>query len=268
MGRSALGETVMKPQSVLNFVIFVCLLAVGYSVSSRFYRADTTRLSDQTGMLLPVGSKGNLSLNNGQRSILIIGVNSLDTSAPLLTSVWLISSLPVEKTLIILPIFPSGKGSVSELEASLQHSFSLARKNGNQALSQDFTNVLVDHNYWWSGYVIFDQVALTSVIDLLGGVDINGELISGDQKVAELPDVMESPQDAFQNQVAIAQAVCHNLTSVASDPGWPRLVSLVPTHILTDLDVPHSLTKLATSLSGQQASNCRFPTLQITMNEN
>jgi len=258
----------MKAQTLLNFVLFLCLLAVGYSLSTRIYRVGAA-LDPDSGELVTVNVlKTTQSLNNGQRTILLVGVDSLDTSPPQLTSLWVVSSLPSDLNLRMFPIFPSGKETLSDFETSLRQTFKLERINGKLVLGQDFIGLLSDSNYWWSGYFIFDQVAQLETIDLLGGIEINGEMISGSQLINELPNLEENPRDAFWTELTIVQTACQNLLGVIQNPDWLRLESMAPAHILTDLDIQLYLTELAASVPSQRGLNCRFPTLEISRTDN
>ena len=253
----------MKSQTVVNFAIFICLLVVGYTVSSRFYQAGDLLTSGSVNMATGNGAEGFQTLNNGQRSILLAGVDSLNDPKPSLNSLWMVSYLPSDATLRMLPIYPSGKVSSSDFEARLVRAFGLAQKDNEVVLSGDFVRFLDESNYWWSGYFIYDLVSQESMIDLLGGIELNGEIISGSQMVPKLSTLVEDPQSTYLAQLAGLQAACTKLPGLVQNPDWHQLLLTTPAHVATDLDLQGSIAEWLSSTPNQQGSNCVFPSLEI-----
>lgn len=258
----------MKNQSLLNFLIFTCFLVIGYSVSTRFYRSDYGSLPDTANLMTTRSSISIQSLNNGQRSILLIGVDSIDTSKPHLESLWLVTYLPSDSTLRMFPVYPTGKESISNFEEQLHHSFAFNSNNGNLNLGHDFIKTLEENNYWWSGYFIFDHVALIKMLNHLGKLGINGQIISENQAIQEFSEAVNDPQNAFSTQLAIVQTACQKLAGLKENPDWSKITSLITTHILTDLDIPQFMMEWEASLSSQPSPNCMFPTLEISRIDN
>ncbi len=257
----------MKNHSLLNFLVFTCFLVFGYSVSSRFYQPDYGILHN-TSRPVTTGSQYPIeTLNNGQRSFLLIGTTALATSNPHLESIWLATYFSSDTTIRLLPIFPSGDNSPSVFEKQLNLSFGLNKKTGKLALDQDFTKLLENNNYWWSGYFIFDEVALTKIINLLGGIERNGNTLTGEQSVKEFPEVLEYPQDALSSQIAILQSVCRKFSGSSANLDMSQIVSLFPNHIFTSLDSNQLQTEMETLYSSSNYLTCRFPTLEISRSE-
>ena len=254
----------MKKRTFLSLIIFTCFLAFGYSVSARFNHSNNGNLSNPISSTTNANSNTILSMNNGQRSLLLIGVDTLNTSKSDLASLWLVTYLPPDSTFHMLPIFPSGKDSLSDFERQLSRSFSLDRKNGDVVLSQKFTHLLELNNYWWGGYFIIDQVAMTEIIHLLASDVSKKDSIAGNQKIEQLPDVMDDPQKAFSTQLDIIQTACHQLVGSNHNPDWSQVIALVPDHLLTNLDLNLFLMEWNALSSLDQNPNCRFPTLEIS----
>ncbi len=254
----------MKNHSTLNFLVFTCFLVVGYSFSTRSYQAEYGILPS-TISLVTTGSQNSIeAMNNGQRSILLISATSIGTSNPQLKSIWLVTYFTSDTTIQLLPIFPAGDNPISNFEKELNHSFDLNKKNGTFELDPEFIKLLDDNNYWWSGYFIFDDVAVTEIFNLLGGIELNGKKLSGEQVVNELPEVLDNPQDAFTSQVAILQSACHKLMEINHDPDLSQIFPLLPNHIITSLDINQLQMELETLYSSVPSLTCRFPTLEIT----
>jgi hypothetical protein len=254
----------MKNHSLLNFLVFTCFLVFGYSVSRGFYQPEYGLLHN-TIRPVTTGSQNTIeTLNNGQRSFLLIGTTALATSNPHLESIWLATYFSSDTTIRLLPIFPTGDNPISDFEKQLNLSFGLNKKTGNLVLDQDFTKLLENNNYWWSGYFIFDEVALTTIINLLGGIERNGNTLTGEQAVKELPEVLENPQDAFSSQIAILQSVCRKFSGSGPSPDMSQIISLFPNHIFTSLDSNQLHTEMETLYSSGNYLTCRFPTLEIS----
>lgn len=258
----------MKNQTWLNFFFFSCFLVLGFSVSTKLDPTEQSSLSEAVNMMTTSSSNSIQSMNNGQRTILVIGVDSLDVSNPQLVSMWMVTYLPADSNLRLLPIYPSGQETISDFEARLNHSFSIKRNNDIQVLSQDFIRLLEENNYWWSGYLVLDYVALTHLFNSLGDVMINDQISSGDKAILDLTHAADSPEKAFSTQLAIVQTACRNLTELMDNPYWSNDISLVSDHLLTDMDLQQYVLEWKASLSGEQSPNCRFPTLELSRIDN
>jgi hypothetical protein len=215
--------------------------------------------------LVATGSQNSIeTMNNGQRSILLISATSINTPNPHLESIWLATYFSTDATIRFLPIFPAGNRPISDFEEQLDHAFNLDEMNGVPVLSQDFINVLKNDNYWWSGYIVLDEVALTSIVNIIGGINLNGRALMGDQVVEELPKVLDNPQDAYSSQIAILQSVCQKFHDITPDPDMPQLISLLPNHLLTDLDSSQLQMEMQSMFANERKPTCRFPTLEIS----
>ena len=254
----------MKNHSLLYFLIFIGSLVLGYSVSTRFYPTNLNLLPGSMRLVNPGSQDSIQTMNNGQRSILLISVSSINSPNPRLESIWLVSYFSTDSTIRLLPIFPAGSLPLSDFEQKLYRLFNLNKANGVLVLNQDFINVLSNNNYWWGGYIVFDEVALTRIIDLMGGIDMKGRILTGEQALTELPAALDNPQDANSSQIAILQSACHKFQEIIPDPDMPRLNSLLPNHILTDLDSSQLQTEMQSLYAREQKPTCRFPTLEIS----
>ncbi len=257
----------MKTHSVLNFVVFNLCLVVGYTFSLRFYQPGESLLSG----LLKVGSSESqpsiASMENGQRSILLVGTNAIDTLNPALESVWLVTYLPTGSTIQLLPVFPSGKQLTNDFEKQLAQSFRLNKMGGNFELDGGFLRLLEKNNFWWSGYIVFDRVSLTKALSLVGDLEMNGKMYSGAQVIQDFPDVQVDGRDAYSFQAAIFQSMCHKLTATGTYPKLINLGTPRSNHIATNLDASQLQEDIDRAFSGDHRSTCKFPTLDISMIE-
>jgi hypothetical protein len=258
----------MKNPITLNFLLFIGFLVIGYSVSTKFYHSDFGEISNASILMTTGGSKSIQSLNNGQRNILLIGVNTINASEAQLESLWLVTNLSSDSILRMLPIFPSGNETISDFEYNLYRSFKLEKQNGNLALDQQFIRVLEENNYWWSGYFVIDHVAMKKFMNLLGKADDNGEIIYRVQLIEEIPEAIEDPKKAFSIQLAIMQIACQRLAGLSQNPDLSQVIMLSPTHLLTDLDLYQFRTEWKKLFSDEHNPNCMFPTLEQSWIDN
>ena len=253
----------MKKPFSFSFLFFTCFLVIGYSISMVVYRADydaSAAISNGTKQeTTPIQA-----MESGQRSILLIGVDAIHNSNPKLASLWLATYLPPDMNIHMLPIFPAGNKTISEIEIQLFRSFGLARENGNLVPSADFLNVLEENNYWWSGYFVFDQFAQSKVLSFLGGEEASSQASGGLAGSDGYVDVVDDHQRAFSNQMAMIQTVCQNMAGFSQDPDWLLFSSMIPDHMLTDLNLDQLNSEWETTLSNGRHTSCRFPTLQVT----
>jgi hypothetical protein len=254
----------MKNHSLLYFSIFIGSLVLGYSISTKFYPANLDILPG-TVRLVAEGSRTSIdSLDNGQRSILLISATSLQTPNPHLESIWLATYLASDTTIRLLPVYPTGKPSLSDFEQQLDSSFNFVQGNSAQVLTQDFVEVLKKDNYWWSGYVVFDEVAFSRIINDIGGIELNGRPLTGEQAVIGLAKLSDNPQRGFPSQVVVLQSVCHKFQEISPSLDLSQLVTLLPNHIYTDLDSYQLQTEMQSLFSNERKPTCRFPTLEMS----
>jgi hypothetical protein len=254
----------MKNHSLLYFLIFICSLVLGYTVSTRFYNTSLDILPSSK-QAITSGSQNSIeTMNNGQRSILLISAKSINEPNPQLQGIWLVTYFSTGTTIQLLPIFPDGNKPSSDFVEQLIHSFNLDKLNGVRALNQDFINLLKNDNYWWSGYIVVDEVAMTRIINLIGGIDKNGKILKGDQVVEEFPNLLDNPQDSYSSQIVILQSACHKFLEISPNLDMPQLLSLLPNHILTDLDSNQLQSEMQSMFAGGRIQTCRFPMLEIS----
>lgn len=202
------------------------------------------------------------ALNTGQRSLLLISVSSLNALNPHLESIWLATYFPTSSDVRLLSIYPTGIQPITDFEAQLVHFFGLDKKAGQLVLKQDFVAVLENDNYWWSGYIILDEVAMADIFDLLGGIEMKGQTLSGEQVIAEMPSAQVQPRDANSYQTAMFQSACKRLARLASDADLAKAGSLLHHHIFTDLQSDQLEIEIKSLIAGDHQPACKFPMLE------
>lgn len=207
------------------------------------------------------------TLNNGQQSILLIGVDSLDTPKPQLESLWLVSYLPSDFTLHVLPIFPSKNVVLSNFEKKLDQTFEITGSSSNP-LSKNFINTLKENNFWWSGYIIFDHTALLELSNDFSKENIFKQNISMDRAIQALTNVNDDPEKAFSAQYEIIQTACQKISGISQIKDWSPIIFMIPNHVVTDLGISQFINEWDEKLSSSHTLHCRIPTLEIPENGN
>ncbi|NJD58388.1 MAG: hypothetical protein C3F13_06680 [Anaerolineales bacterium] len=230
----------MKNHSLLNFSVFICALVIGFSFSTHFYRPGFIDLAMVKSVAAQEDQPSIPTLNNGQRSYLVIIASAMGRSNSQLESIWLASYLPTEPDIRLLPIYPSDSEVTTDFGQQLVNTFKLSKQNGNVLLSQDFLDLLEEHNYWWSGYVVLDEQALQNISTLA--------------------------QEAYGKDIQegiILRAACQRLVLNSGEDGLTQLVSLIPQKAITDLDPQLLEQELEDLLSNKQPIHCSLPVAEV-----
>jgi hypothetical protein len=254
----------MKNPITMNFMLFISFLVIGYSVSTMFYHPEYSDSYNSSRMMFSTSQSSIRSLENGQRNFLLIGVNTLDPFEAKLESLWLVTNLPPDPTFQFLPILNVGNETDSDFENQLYRIFKIEKKNDNLVPTSDFMEVLKENNYWWSGYIVIDQVAIEDIINRLEKVNGDAEFFSANQSINEDLAIMGNLQNSFSIDLALRQTACQFLSGFSQNPELLNNLLLDSDHVATDLDRNQLLLEWNALSSNDQRLNCRFPTLEFT----
>jgi anionic cell wall polymer biosynthesis LytR-Cps2A-Psr (LCP) family protein len=255
----------MKHFSLLYFIIFICTLLVGYSISNQFALQGPNSAAPSPRIITISGEHTIKTMPNGQRSILLIGTSNMHSTNPSLESAWLVTYFPSDTLVRLLPIHPSGKQVVSDFESLLSQSFSIEKINGTFTLGQEFITVLEKHNYWWSGYIIFDDQALLKIVDAVDGIDMQGQILMGEQFLAEYHNTLNLPLEAYELSVSVLQSTCRKISALSGYNNLSQLASLIPDHLSTDMDLSQILADWQSLSDSNQSPTCRFPLQDVSL---
>jgi len=256
----------MKNSLSVSFLLFTGFLVIGYSVSTLLYRADYTA----TAVAQTNSAQSNTSiqtLENGQRSILLVIVDKMAAAESKLAGFWLMTYLPTDPTIHLFPILPAENNPVPDNQYRIYQTFSLTDDKGHPGLDKTFIEELTKNNYWWSGYVIIDQTALQMIIE-------STYLAGHDLKLDDLKEINLDPgnpfvdrQTAFYAQVNLAQALCDLSSGSYQDVKWSTIESMILDHMYTDLDIKQVAMDWETIFTNGQNLKCAFPTLQVFVSD-
>jgi hypothetical protein len=254
----------MKYFTLFYFIIFIIALLIGYTISTQFAPQGLDSLSPSLGITFTSGDFMK-TMANGQRSILLIGTSDMNATHPRLVSAWLVTYFPSDTIVRLLSIIPSSKQGVSDLESQLSQSFSIEKNKGTFTLGQEFISVLEEHNYWWSGYIIYDEQALVKTIDAMGGIFLQGKTMLGEQVLVEYHTALSHPTKAYQINMSVLQSACRRISALSGNLNLSQLVALYPDHFSTDLDLSQIQADWKGLSNSKQVPTCRFPMQEISL---
>ena len=143
---------------------------------------------------------------NDQFNILIIGVNDLDKASVELQSIWLLAYSQASPQVTLVPVFPSPDNS--QQDQLLASAFSL--QHGKP--SKEFWDLMRERDLWWKGYLIGDMISAMKLINVLGGIEVDGKLTNGVEMVSSIPSWEENAVVAIKRQKDLLEGICHRLT--------------------------------------------------------
>jgi hypothetical protein len=144
---------------------------------------------------------------NDQFNLLLIGVDNVQSKDAKLQSIWIMALPKNTSRLNLIPIFPSVKNPVRNL--ILAEAFQLYKGQP----SQEFWDVMKKTDTWWSAYVVRDKADLSKLIDVLGGISVNGEQLNGTQALSKIPNWKYNPQTAMEQQQIVFEGICNQISA-------------------------------------------------------
>ncbi len=200
---------------------------------------------------------------NGQRNLLLIGVDSLESSSPELKSVWIVLQIATHspQRFTLLPLYPTTPAQTLVPQDQLQSQFGL---NTSGAIQPEFFEVISAADFWWSNYLVLDEVALAELIDLGGGIRLGENRLNG-KKTVQLFSSSELSADAsLSDQARVLQAVCSQSAEKLLSLDARRTFQKLGGHLRTDLEIERILHEWQMPLVLAGRPSCEFPTLQAS----
>jgi hypothetical protein len=198
----------------------------------------------------------------GQRNLLMIGVDRLNTTNPRLEGIWLVLYFQDEQDFTFLPLFPQPNAKNNSETSELIASFSLDEAGRP---SQAFLDLL-NHQVWWSNYLIIDQVSLSTLIDLLGGLQ-NGSLHRSEADVlSNQPYSWQDTNNAYIYQTRLISQLCEQarVTSL-SRTTIATTLKKVNANLSTDLNLIDMMDAWFNKTGDSQSLKCEFPLLSSSI---
>ncbi len=192
-----------------------------------------------------------VALPNGQQNWLLILVDDLGATRPLLWGAWLAVRSPEGPTLIFLPIYPAKDDPAAARLVQIP-----PISDEGMGLAPELVTALQAQGVWWTHYLALDADLLSSLVDALGGIDLGEGVILGEQTLALLRNAQTDPSLLVATQSEVIGALCERL-----NPADDRqaLVTAWLAHTLTDLSAAE--VEAGWERAGQGGPLCDFPLL-------
>ena len=110
-------------------------------------------------------------------------------------------------------------------------------------------------------YVVIDEVAAASIINIYDGVSIKGKRLSGLEALAQVPKTWEDPQGSLQGQIAIMDSLCKSIFNNPTPPDLNKFQKEVGNHILSNLDLGKKMKEWQKMMVSGNQKICNFSDL-------
>lgn len=163
-----------------------------------------------------------------ETTLLILGVDDLQSSSPELEAIWFLSYQLPEPHIFLLGV-PLDTIVDGDPAQAISESFTFDSASG---LGESFSSRLFQAiPLQPQAIVVLDRTAFAAAIDFVGGVRLNEADFSGQEVLGILSLTEDDPQASLALQTRLLSALSSSATSVAETPEITPLVELVPEHI-------------------------------------
>jgi hypothetical protein len=236
----------MKILRVFLVTTFLISLLAGFTAGTFFFQYKIK--SAQT-------SSVNTGVNHfpgKQENIWIIVVDRLNIATPKIVGIWLFAYIPNYTSIKPLPLYPSDN---SQQDADLVNAF---RVTSDRKVAPEFWNYLQNHNYPAQDYIVFDEIAVASIINIFGGVSVQGKHLSGLEALAQLPKTWDDPRGSLHGQITLMDSVCKSILNSHTFPDMFKLQIDVRKHITSNLDMGKKSKEWQTMIASGNRKVCDF----------
>lgn len=245
------------------FLISVFVGCVGSGFLLAINLGDSGQASGLPVLASPVEAGQNGVAANGQRNLLLVGVDSFETPDPQLKSVWLVLQIATHspQRFTLVPLYPASALQAMIPQDELQEIFELDESG---AIQPAFFDRIHAADFWWSNYLVLDQAGLAQVIDLAGGINLGQGSMGGNQIVTTLISPDLEPDQALQTQAVLLQTLCTQSAETLLKLDAKHVFQLLGGHLRTDLEIERLIHEWQMPLILAGRPSCEFPTLQAS----
>ena len=245
------------------FLLIVFLACVGGGFLLAINLGDPGQAQSLPEIQSPIQPGQNGVAANGQRNLLLVGIDTFDTANPQLKSVWLVLQIATHspQRFTLLPLYPAPDSQALIAQDELQTSFGL---DANGAILPDFFEAIHAADFWWSNYVVLDQAGVARLIDLGGGIDLGEGAINGEQTLSAKLAPQASLEAALHAQANVLQAICAQTAEDLLKLDAKHVFQLLSRHLRTDLEIERFIQEWQMPLILAGRPSCEFPTLQAS----
>lgn len=229
------------PFKLLLLVVVVCF-ALG--LLSVFLR----QAQQSSGAMTPTPTE---LASNGQTTILVLGVDTFTANDPKLNSIWFATFRLPGKDVFLYGV-PINQPVATGGATGLQALFHWSAEQGVDATFLSRLQEIVPLPP--QVIVLMDNTAFATIVDFLGGVDLNGSAFNGPQVLGVLSLVGDDPQALLATQAHLLEALVQKLPSLGETPDVSPIQALVPEHVHLTIPVSQVLGLIAPLLPIEPSS--------------
>jgi hypothetical protein len=247
-----------NPFIFFEVAAFIVFLGLGYWVGKNLTHERPARvlISHHKPTPSPIPA-----LPDGERILLLASVDELDRSEPQLRSLWLLTYYLNDRPIQLLPIYPTNTIEQQPTHSQLIETFAVVKENGVAHISSTFLRSLGEDNFWLSGYILLDDYAAYTLLNIIRGLPTDNGLKSGEQIISTMLPSMEEPNNSHDQQVLLIGQYCLTFSQLKTPPQWDPILDIIPEHMVSDIHPVRLLTEIQLLTSNHTQVRCEFPTL-------
>jgi len=258
---------------LLPIFIFIVSVFIGFRAGSFFalrqrtpIEADPPTTQEKRYSAQPT-LKSPAALLNGQRCVLGIVVDDLNSAQPKLQSAWMFSYFLDDPEITLSPVYPFGPKIDPVADKALANAFHLYREKGVTRLDSLFLEAIQTRKLCWSGYFVIDDTLLNLISQLSYSNDPDLPRNSPTQEIVKtmesLPSAKTDPKSALTSQALYYRELCRAVSSLPTGIDVAGLVTHSPGHSLTNIEQDRLVLEFQALLDFGGKLTCKFPTLSI-----
>jgi hypothetical protein len=177
-----------------------------------------------------------------QQTIIVIGVDNLGRSKPVLEAIWFATyRLPAKDLFLFgMPIDLKPYGNSADQLSDL-FTWDAAR-----GIEPSFVGALQEVvPLTPNAIIVLDEQGFGRVVDYLGGIEVNGAQMDGAQVVSVVGMLRDNPTALLSTQQHFVEAMAERVADMEDHPDLTPLLSIMPDHAFLSVDVKVLVDEIA-----------------------
>jgi hypothetical protein len=192
------------------------------------------------------------TFGSGQHNYLVIGTDDINSSDPILESIWLLIAFPGRSNLTMIPIYPTIENGIPLADSSLSQLFEISA----QGIPETTFLGRLQEQIHWDYYVVIDKVGFSDLVKFLSHPDSDS---NNSSILASLPLAWEDPAGALSGQTKLLMQVCAQTSNLSAQIQTIELIKKNQSHFQTDIDWEETLSQWSIEDSNLSRIDCEFP---------
>jgi hypothetical protein len=214
------------------------LIAVGFfalGIASVVFRPRTPVFPSPTTPAVPSAAP-----DASQQTVLILGVDDLQSDEPQLVAAWVAAHRPPGEGVFLFGLRLDARAPEG---GSLQDLFRFRAEEGPDSEFLAAVSTLTPLPIEFT--VVLDESAFAALIDLLGGVELDGAVVGGREVLGVMGLLTSEPSAALEAQRRLLEALATRAHVIGPGSELQPLVDLVPDHAYLSIPISEALTLAA-----------------------